>query len=114
MITILNTSILTEYGNYNFKPVTLSGAKELVADGFQSAIEHQATADIISFLLGVKCPMNRIIYKQGEGDIALVFKLNGRPEEGKILSIDEIEKIGYSWGILTRVSWLFHNKINFN
>jgi len=31
-----------------------------------------------------------------------VFRLNGRPEEGKILSIKEIEAIGFSWGVITR------------
>ena len=76
----------------------------LVANGFQSAIGHQSTADIISTLLGVECPMNRIMYRQDIGDYALVFKLNGRPEEGKILSVADIEEIGYSWGILARTA----------
>ena len=95
MLTILNTSILT---------ATLDEAKALVANGFESAIGHQSTADVISTLLGVACPMNRIMYQQGQGDVALVFKLNGRPEEGKILSVEDIEEIGYSWGVLERTA----------
>jgi len=30
--------------------------------------------------------------------------LRGRPEEGKILSLEEIEDIGFEWGILTRIA----------
>ena len=102
MVTILNTSILTEYGDYSYRGISLEQAKEMVANGFQSAIGHESTAKIISTLLGIECPVNRIQYSQKVGDFALVFKLNGRPEEGKILTIEEIEKIGYSWGELLR------------
>lgn len=104
MLTILNTSILTDHGSYTYRAATLDEAKAMVADGFQSAIGHQSTADVISTLLGVECPMNRINYTQERGDKALVFKLNGRPEEGKILSVADIERIGYSWGVLERTA----------
>jgi len=104
MLTILNSSILTAHGSYSYRPATLDEAKDMVSGGFESAIGHQSTADVISTLLGVKCPMNRVMYKQGVGDVALVFKLNGRPEEGKILSIEEIEGIGYSCGVLERIA----------
>jgi hypothetical protein len=104
MLTILNTSILTAHGTYSYRPVTLDEAKAMVSEGFESAIGHQSTADVISTLLGVECPMNRVMYQQGPGDKALVFKLNGRPEEGKILSIEDIEGIGYSWGVLERTA----------
>ena len=104
MLTILNTSILTTYGRYSYRQATMDEAKAMVSDGFQSAIGHQSTADVISTLLGVKISMNRIIYKQNKGDQALVFKLNGRPEEGKILSVKDIEVIGYSWGVLERTA----------
>ena len=101
--TILNTSILTEFGDYSYSKITLEQAKKMVSNGFQSAIGHESTAKIISTLLEIDCPVNRIMYKQEVGDDALVFKLNGRPEEGKILTVDEIEEISYSWGLLMRV-----------
>lgn len=37
-------------------------------------------------------------------EIAIVFKLKGRPEEGKILTIQEIEEIGYEFGVLIRTT----------
>ena len=41
-------------------------------------------------------------WKQDSGNQALIFKLNGRPEEGKILSVEEIKEIGYEFGLLTK------------
>jgi hypothetical protein len=46
--------------------------------------------------------MNRIEYKQELGDIALCFKLKGRPEEGKILTVEEIESIGYEFKVMIK------------
>ena len=65
-------------------------------------IRHQSTADILTTLLGVQVPMNRIMFEQEQGQKALVFKLLGRPEEGKILTQQEIEEIGYRFQILIR------------
>jgi len=105
MITILNTSIITAHGNYKYEPISLNTAKEMVQNNyFQSAIGHNSTSQIISTLLGVDCPVNRILYKQQTGEQALVFKLNGRPPEGKILTIDELKIIGYEWGLLTKTA----------
>lgn len=101
-VTILNTSILTAHGSYSCKSCSLEQAKELVADGYQSAIGHESTAEIISTLLGVEVKMNRIQYQQQQGDKALVFKLKARAPEGKILTAMEIEEIGYEWGVLER------------
>ena len=102
MITILNTSILTTYGSYFYEPITLTQAKKLIEQGFESAVGHQSTCDILTSLLEVNVPMNRVMYKQDFGDQALIFKLNGRPEEGKILSVEEIKEIGYEFGLLTK------------
>lgn len=102
--TILNTSILTTFGSFSYQPLSLDEAKACVADGFESAIGHQSTADVVSTLLGVAVPMNRQQYSQCVGDNALVFKLKGRPPEGVILSTAEIEAIGYEWGLLTRTA----------
>jgi len=89
---------------YEYEAITLDQAKDLVStkEGFLSAIGHESTASIISTLLGVDCPMNRVMYQQQPGEVAVVFKLDGRPPEGVILSKEEIEKIGFSWGKLTR------------
>lgn len=104
MITILNTSIITSHGSYTYKACSLEQAKQLVAvaGGYQSAVGHETTAAVISTLLGVFVKMNRIQYQQQPGDTALVFKLKERAPEGKILTAEEIEEIGYEWGVLER------------
>ncbi len=71
-VVLLNTSILTCHGSFTYQP-----------------------------LLGVPVPVNRIQYEQTTGDLAVVFKLRGRPPEGKILTAEEIEAIGYDFGLLT-------------
>jgi hypothetical protein len=68
-----------------------------------SAIGHESTAQILSDLLGIDVPVNRIQFAQQEEQTALVFKLQGRPPEGKILTREEIETIGYKFQILRRI-----------
>lgn len=104
-LALLNTSILTTAGNYTLTDITLDQARQLVssnADNLDSAIGHQSTAEIMTTLLDADIPVNRQMFTQAVGQQALVFKLNGRPEEGKILTTEEIEQIGYKFQLLTR------------
>ncbi len=102
-IALLNTSIATADGTYRLSTVTLDQAKLLISDqDILSAIGHDSTAQILSDLLDADVPVNRIQFEQQPGQVALVFKLNGRPPEGKILSREEIEQIGYKFQILRR------------
>jgi hypothetical protein len=105
-VEVLNTSILTAVGSYELVEITLDEAKALVRQpaGFESAVGHESTAQILTTLLGVEVPMNRIFFQQQAGQEALVFKLNGRPPEGTILTAEEITAIGYSFMKLTRTA----------
>lgn len=106
MFTLLNTSILTltAYGLFNYEPTTLEEAKRLISTyGYSSAVGHQATAEILTELLGLPVEMNRVNYIQGKGSQAIVFKLKSRIAEGVILTKTQIEEIGYEFGILTRL-----------
>ena len=102
-IALLNTSIATVDGTYTLNTIFLDQAKSLITNqDTLSAIGHDSTAQILSDLLGVNVPVNRINFEQQVGQIALVFKLNGRAPEGKVLSREEIEQIGYSFKLLVR------------
>ena len=103
-VVLLNTSILTAYGSFKYTQISLDDVIRLTSDGFESAIGHDSTAKILTSLIGQEVKTNRLQYKQEIRDIAIIFKLNGRPEEGKILTVDEIETIGYEFGILIRNS----------
>jgi len=73
---LLNTPIVTEAGIYNLKDITLEEATEII--------------------------MNRQFFSQKVGQECLVFKLNGRPEEDKILNSHDLKAIGYKFQLLTR------------
>ena len=57
----------------------------------------------MSELLEIEVKANRIEYLQNVDEVALIFKLRSRPPEGKILTREEIEEIGYDFGILRRL-----------
>ena len=104
-LAVLNTSIITSEGTFTLKDITLEEVRNLIKENeILSAVGHQSTADILTTLLKTQVPMNRIQFAQKIGQKALVFKLNGRPEEGKILTSEEIEKIGYKFQLLTKIS----------
>lgn len=102
-LAILNTSILTAAGTYKLTDIDVDTARTLVhTREIDSAVGHQSTAEIMTTLLDKEIPVNRQMFSQQPGQQALVFKLNGRPQEGKILTADEIEQIGYKFQLLER------------
>lgn len=109
-LVLLNTSILTTYGSFTFNPLSLHDVRSLVREfqrtgkTIESAIGHQATAELLSSLLDLPVHTNRIEFTQTANDLGLVFKLNQRPPEGKVLNREEIEEIGYEFGLLTRLA----------
>lgn len=100
----MNTSILTSFGKFDYSPIDLSEVVELMVNNdYQSAIGHESTAEVMTTLTGINVVMNRITVDMQVGDSAIVFKLNARPAEGAILNREELERIGFSWGILKRL-----------
>jgi hypothetical protein len=109
-LTLLNTSILTGYGTFSYRRLSLEEARRLVREfqqegkQIQSAIGHQSTAELLSRLLEFPVEVNRMEFKQTSDDAALIFKLRERTTEGKILSLEEIEAMGYEFGLLVRTA----------
>lgn len=106
-VALLNTSIATTSGTFKLEDITLTRAKNIIknnTDNLLSAIGHDSTAQIMSELLENKIEVNRIQFEQKVEQQAIVFKLNGRPPEGTILSLEDIEKIGYKFQLLTRIN----------
>lgn len=109
-LTLLNTSILTSYGEYSYQPISLEKARQIVRDHrangatVQSAIGHQSTADLLTMLLEAPVAVNRMEFKQTTDDAALVFKPKQRIGEGKVLSREGLEAIGYEFGLLVRTA----------
>ena len=105
MTALLNAPVLTNFGSFNFKPISIENARQLVAESVVSYIGHQSTCDILSQLLRIEVKFNRAQYFQEPGEKALIFKLKVRPAEGLILqTVEEIEKLGYEFGLLERLN----------
>lgn len=98
---LLNTSIITTTGTYKMVDLTLAQANK---DNLLSAIGHNATADVLTKLLGVDVPANRIVFSQDIGQQAIVLKMRGRlPDDVKDLTIDDMHQIGFDLFLLTRL-----------
>lgn len=102
---VFNTTIVVNNGTYRLSDISVEKAREILADGnFISAIGHESTANIISTVLGIEVPMNRVNASfDNIGDLAVCFKLNSRPKEGSILSYEDLVEIGFSWKLLERI-----------
>jgi PIN domain nuclease of toxin-antitoxin system len=69
--------------------------KKIIEKEFVSAIGHVSTAEVLSKLLNKKITANRIQVKLQEKDIAIIFQLMMRLDEGRILSEEEIAKLPF-------------------
>jgi hypothetical protein len=105
-LAVLNTSVLTSDGSYSMRTVTLDEARRIVADAaaIDSAVGHDATAAVLTALLGREIPVNRQQFIHRPGQRALVLKLNGRPPEGVVLDQAGMEALGFTLRVLERIS----------
>lgn len=96
-VVLFNGTVATTNGLYEVSDIDIHSARALLKQhGFISAIGHEATAAIMSEMLEQPIIMNRIQFYQQVGQIAIVFKLNERPNEGIVLNREQVEQIGYS------------------
>jgi hypothetical protein len=99
-VYILNSPILTSFGRYTYRPISVDEARSILAEGFISAIGHEATANFLSNLLGINIPTNRVNITMKPGDKALVFQVLTRLPEGRVLSVEELQAVPYRLGLL--------------
>lgn len=102
---LLNTPILTDYGNYEFKQIDVDLAKKMLqADEYESAIGHESTAAVMADILETDIFVSRIQVKMETGDKAIVFRLLTRLPEGKVLTEQELKELPYELGVLKKIS----------
>jgi hypothetical protein len=107
MVTILTTPILTNYGKFSYRSMSVEQARSTVRSiKVKAFVPDQPTVDIINRLLDTKIEPNPHIerFHQQVGDSVLVFSFNADPSPERIYSIDAIESIGYTIGVLTMIS----------
>lgn len=101
---VINAPILTDYGLWEFVgPLTISEAKRKLAGGFVSAIGHDASASVLSKILKISIPVDRIQVKMLAGDEALILRLLQRLPEGKVLDETELQKLDFDLCLLKRL-----------
>ena len=105
-LAMLNTTIATTNGVFKITDLSLEQARQLAMenkDNILSAIGHEATAKVMTTLLGVEVPTNRIVFAQEKEQKAIVLKMNGRIPEGVVLTVEDMEKIGYSFKLMEKL-----------
>ena len=103
-VYILNTPVLTAYGEYRFSgPLTTAEAVHHLQGDFTSAVGHGAAAAFLSRLLDLEIPKQRITIAMQAGDSALVLRLRTRLAEGRTLSETEMAQVDFELGWLQRL-----------
>lgn len=72
--------------------ITAEQATELLKGGYESAIGHASTAQVLTEKLGIEVKMNRVSVNPVEGDVMVVgaFTPPRRLNEGEFFSEEEI------------------------
>ena len=102
MLYVLNSSTLPLKSGEEYiikaKELTIEEARELLKNNnFVSAVGHEATAKLLSNVLGVEIKYNRIQIQLTAGDKLISIILKKRLEEGKVIkTVEELNQIGYS------------------
>ena len=101
-IYLINAPILTSFGKYAYSEIDAVEAKRIIseADDVVSAVGHKSTAELMTAILDMDIPMNRIRIEMKPGDKAVVFWLLERQPEGVVLSLDELKALPYKLGLI--------------
>jgi hypothetical protein len=108
MIYILNTLVVpVNFDKYPSVQVLLTRisvdeAKQLLKQGFVSAVGHEGTAQLLSKILGVNIPANRVSVWMEKGDVGVHFFLKTRLPEGAVLSEEQLSKLSF-WIVKSQI-----------
>jgi len=75
--------------------VTAQEARDLMREGFISAVGHESTARVLSQILGIDVPYERRTVFMNPGDIGIHFFLKSRIPEGRVLTEEEMKELPY-------------------
>jgi hypothetical protein len=80
------------------KPISEEKAIALLANGFEQAVGHPATADVLTQRTGLDIKFNRMNVRLAPGDTLIIAQVVvPRLAEGQILSQEEVEALPVQW-----------------
>lgn len=100
---LISAPILSGYGTYNYRKITLETARRLLSSGFVSAIDDEITAKILSELLRIHIPVRRTKVSISLGDNAIVFRILKKIPKGEVITTRNLLEIQYELGLLERI-----------
>jgi hypothetical protein len=103
MIYVLNAPVITNYGLYRFAAISPDAARRFLSEGFISAVGHESTARLMSEMIGVDIPFNRITIHMEAGDKAIALWLLDRPGEAQVFSREDLASVDCELGLLERL-----------
>jgi len=107
-VYVLNTLIVpvnfdeTPEAKVKLRRISVDEARAILEGGFVSAVGHEATAKLLSQLLGIQIPTIRQTIFMKPGDRAIHFFLKTRLPEGTILDEEGLKKLEF-WLVLSEV-----------
>jgi hypothetical protein len=82
------------------RKATVEEVRRLLSnESFISAVGHEATSTLLTQLLGINVPYNRVAIKVRPGDVCVHFVLRTRIPEGRILSYEELKQLEFDLAI---------------
>jgi len=90
-------SMLTSDVLLRVKELSINEVRDLLKESFMSAVGHESTAQLLSQLLDISVPVNRVSISLRPSDKLVVFQLLTRLPEGKVLTLDELKQLKYKF-----------------
>lgn len=107
-VFVYNCPVLTSFGTFTKRPLTVVEAKEILNDESNmviSSLGHASIAQIFSEVTDFPVEVNRNNDQMKAGECAVVMRLGKRAPEGSILTMKEIEEeYGFELELLEKTS----------
>ena len=108
MLYLFNTTIMPNEGIYINQKIDLGTAKKVCSmfEEHTSALGHQGAVDAFNALgfFDGQVSLNRVPATMKRGDVAIALKVIGRLPEGKVLTLQELEEIGFEFYFIRMIA----------